>query len=89
MVQYNCERCGKQFEHHGDYIKHLDRKVPCNGGENAPTLIELKERLQKLENMAQNGAIDNSNNTENTEKEEIFYGYSKQMAKEGSFRRSF
>ena len=50
MVTYSCERCGKTFDHRGDYGKHLDRKVPCNGGENAPTLLELKDRLQKLEN---------------------------------------
>lgn len=49
MVQYECERCAKKFEHRGDYCRHLDRKTPCNGGENAPTLLELKERLAKLE----------------------------------------
>jgi DNA (cytosine-5)-methyltransferase 1 len=29
MVNYTCEKCGKEFTQKGQYTKHLDRKTPC------------------------------------------------------------
>jgi site-specific DNA-methyltransferase (adenine-specific) len=29
MVKYICEKCGKEFQQKGNYIKHLERKYPC------------------------------------------------------------
>lgn len=29
-VQYTCEKCGKSFNHYGNYTRHVNRKTPCN-----------------------------------------------------------
>jgi ABC-type multidrug transport system fused ATPase/permease subunit len=29
MVNYSCEKCGKQFSQKGHYNKHLNKKLPC------------------------------------------------------------
>ena len=30
MVEYSCEKCGKTFKQKGHYMKHLQRKTPCD-----------------------------------------------------------
>lgn len=30
MVLYNCNKCNKQFDHLGNYKKHIIKKKPCN-----------------------------------------------------------
>ena len=30
MKVYICEKCGKEYTHKGNYMKHLKRKTPCN-----------------------------------------------------------
>jgi uncharacterized C2H2 Zn-finger protein len=30
MVLYTCNKCGKTYDHKGGYIKHLNRKLPCD-----------------------------------------------------------
>ena len=30
MVIYSCEKCGKTFKQKGHYMKHLQRKTPCD-----------------------------------------------------------
>jgi restriction endonuclease S subunit/uncharacterized C2H2 Zn-finger protein len=62
MVKYDCERCAKSFDHKNDYAKHLNKKKPCNGDDNAPTLEILKQRLADLEN-----TISAMNTTKNPE----------------------
>ena len=29
MVNYSCEKCGKEFSLKGHYTKHLNKKNPC------------------------------------------------------------
>ena len=29
MVNYSCEKCGKEFSQKGNYTKHLNKKIPC------------------------------------------------------------
>ena len=47
MVKYSCERCGKEFKQKGHYMKHLQRKTPCD---NIKDTIEskLEAKLDKL-----------------------------------------
>ena len=42
MVNYSCEKCGKEFSQKGHYTKHLNRKNPC--------IVEskVKEMLDKV-----------------------------------------
>ena len=59
MVNYSCEKCGKEFSQRGHYTKHLNKKNPC--------IIEsqVKEMLDKVieENVNNN---DNKNNSKYT-----------------------
>lgn len=59
MVNYSCEKCGKEFSQKGHYTKHLNKKNPC--------IIEsqVKEMLDKVieENVNNN---DNKNNSKYT-----------------------
>ena len=29
MVSYECNRCGKLFNQKVDYMRHINRKIPC------------------------------------------------------------
>jgi len=29
MVEYNCDKCGKKFDHKGNYKRHLIKQKPC------------------------------------------------------------
>ena len=42
MVNYSCEKCGKEFSQKGHYTKHLNKKNPC--------IVEskVKEMLNKV-----------------------------------------
>ena len=55
MVNYICEKCGKTFKQKGHYMKHLQRKTPCdNINEKIQNIVEkkvdelVKEKLQDL-----------------------------------------
>jgi len=39
MVNYSCEKCGKTFKQKGHYMKHLQRKTPCDN---------IKEKIEKV-----------------------------------------
>ena len=58
MVNYSCEKCGKEFSQKGYYTKHLNKKNPC--------VVEskLKEVLDKVINEKLEN-IKLSNNLEN------------------------
>ena len=38
MVSYKCRRCGKLFEHRGDYKRHTTRRYPCKKSSPKPKL---------------------------------------------------
>ena len=40
MVNYCCEKCGKEFKQKGNFTKHLNRKIPC--------VIENKTKNAKI-----------------------------------------
>jgi DNA (cytosine-5)-methyltransferase 1 len=55
MVNYSCEKCGKTFKQKGHYMKHLQRKTPCdNIKDKIENIVEkkvdelVKETLQDL-----------------------------------------
>lgn len=55
MVNYSCEKCGKTFKQKGHYMKHLQRKTPCdNIKDKIENIVEkkvdeiVKEKLQDL-----------------------------------------
>lgn len=59
MVVYSCERCGKTFKQKGHYMKHLQRKTPCdNMNATLDSIVEkkldevVKEKLQELTDKA-------------------------------------
>jgi len=59
MVNYSCEKCGKEFSQKGHYTKHLNRKNPC--------VVEskVKEMLDKVVEEKLNNLTKNNNNNEN------------------------
>ena len=83
MVNYSCEKCGKTFKQRGHYMKHLQRKTPCdNIKDKIENIVEKKvEELvkEKLQDLVEKGDIEIKNknlisnnqnsNTENTEME--------------------
>ena len=66
MVKYSCERCGKSFKQKGHYMKHLQRKTPCdNIKDTIEQLVEKKvdELVQeKLQDLVGKGAIELKHN---------------------------
>lgn len=83
MVNYSCEKCGKTFKQKGHYMKHLQRKTPCdNIKDKIENIVEKKvDELvkEKLQDLVEKGDIEIKNkslissnqnsNTENTEME--------------------
>ena len=54
MVEYECEQCNKKFGHKGDFIRHVNRKKPCNNQlqnsaqlQNSPQLLHEDNILEK------------------------------------------
>jgi len=65
MVNYSCDKCGKTFKQKGHYMKHLQRKTPCdNIKDKIETLIENKVD-EKIHDLVQNGDIEIKNKTIN------------------------
>ena len=83
MVIYSCEKCGKTFKQKGHYMKHLQRKTPCdNIKDKIENIVEKKvdELVKiKLQDLVEKGDIEIKNknlisnnqnsNIENTEME--------------------
>ena len=65
MVNYSCEKCGKTFKQKGHYMKHLQRKTPCdNIKDKIEQIVEKKvdELVQeKLQDLLENGDIEIKN----------------------------
>jgi len=70
MVNYSCEKCGKTFKQKGHYMKHLQRKTPCdNIKDKIETLIENKVEgivQEKIHELVQNGEIEIKNTNLNS-----------------------
>ncbi len=78
MVIYNCEKCGKTFKQKGHYMKHLQRKTPCdNIKDKIEDIVEKKvDELvkEKLQDLVDKGEIEIKNtnlisNNQNSSKE--------------------
>ena len=50
MVNYSCEKCGKEFSQKGHYTKHLNKKNPCVVESKLKEMLD-KSIEEKLENM--------------------------------------
>ena len=65
MVNYSCEKCGKTFKQKGHYMKHLQRKNPCdNIKDKIEQIVEKKvdELVQeKLQDLVEKGDIEIKN----------------------------
>tara|TARA_Y100001935_G_scaffold255540_1_gene269305 strand:+ start:2403 stop:3563 length:1161 start_codon:yes stop_codon:yes gene_type:complete len=62
MVNYSCEKCGKEFSQKGHYTKHLNKKNPC--------VVEskVKEMLDKVVEEKLNNLTKNNNENKNNSK---------------------
>ena len=63
MVNYSCEKCGKEFSQKGHYTKHLNKKNPCVVESKVKEMLD-KVVEEKLNNLTKNNN-DNENNNEN------------------------
>ena len=65
MVIYSCEKCGKTFKQKGHYMKHLQRKTPCdNIKDKIENIVEKKvDKLvkEKLQDLVDKGEIEIKN----------------------------
>ena len=89
MVIYSCEKCGKTFKQKGHYMKHLQRKTPCdNIKDKIENIVEKKvDELvkEKLQDLVDKGEIEIKNtnlisnnqnsNIENTTNKKMDYQY--------------
>ena len=103
MVIYSCDKCGKTFKQKGHYMKHLQRKKPCdNIKDKIEKIIENKvDELVKgkildlvekgdIEIKNKNFTTDNQNsNTENTEMDNQKINMIDLFAGTGAFSRAF
>ena len=48
MVTYTCPHCGKLFDHHGNYLGHLNKKNPCVSMEEGTIYVINSDRYQCL-----------------------------------------
>jgi site-specific DNA-methyltransferase (adenine-specific) len=51
MVNYSCEKCGKEFTQKGHYTKHLNKKNPCVVESKVKKILDkvLEEKLNKID----------------------------------------
>ena len=65
MVIYSCEKCGKTFKQKGHYMKHLQKKTPCdNIKDKIENIVEKKvDELvkEKLQDLVEKGDIEIKN----------------------------
>ena len=71
MVNYTCEKCNKEYDHKGSYLKHLQRKLPCDSKEK----IKFPKKSSKsvIQKMAENNNNNNNNNNNYDSDRESFY----------------
>lgn len=65
MVIYSCDKCGKTFKQKGHYMKHLQRKTPCdNIKDKIEKIVEKKVEeviKEKIDEMVEKGEIEIKN----------------------------
>ena len=65
MVNYSCEKCGKTFKQKGHYMKHLQRKTPCDNIKDKIENIVVKKVdelvKEKLQDLVEKGDIEIKN----------------------------
>ena len=67
MVNYSCEKCGKEFSQKGHYTKHLNKKNPCVVESKVKEMLDkvVEEKLNNLTKNNNNNDNDNDNDNEN------------------------
>ena len=62
MVNYSCEKCGKEFNQKGHYTKHLNKKNPCVVESKVKEILNkvVEEKFNKM--VSNNITINTSNN---------------------------
>ena len=67
MVNYSCEKCGKEFSQKGHYTKHLNKKNPCVVESKVKEMLDkvVEEKLNNLTKNNNNNDNDNENNNDN------------------------
>tara|TARA_R110002073_G_scaffold461_3_gene4038 strand:- start:1449 stop:2438 length:990 start_codon:yes stop_codon:yes gene_type:complete len=78
MVNYSCEKCGKEFSQKGHYTKHLNKKNPCVVESKVKEMIDkvVEEKLNKEEQnledlVANNTLLDEEKNHKYTNQDNI------------------
>ena len=46
MKEYICDECGKHFNHHGNYLAHMNKKKNCIKRINSFTIIPSNNRIE-------------------------------------------
>ena len=73
MVNYSCEKCGKQFSQKGHYNKHMNKKLPCVNETKLKEIIGVvvNEKLNEINNKKENFDLFISKDLEETINTEI------------------
>ena len=64
MVNYSCEKCGKEFSQKGHYTKHLNKKNPCVVESKVKEILDkvVEEKLKELNKQVNKNTIVEMNN---------------------------
>ena len=92
MVNYSCERCGKEFSQKSHYDSHKKRKTPCkNNADKIKELVDkaVEEKIKELKEILNVNLVNECNkNTMNTEPPKVIK-YIDLFCGMGSFHYSF
>ena len=77
MVNYSCEKCGKEFSQKGHYTKHLNKKNPCVVESKVKEMLDkvVEEKLNNLTKNNNNNDNDNDNENNNDNKNNSKYTF--------------
>ena len=93
MVNYSCEKCGKEFSQKGHYTKHLNKKNPCVVESKVKEMLDkvVEEKLNNLNNKKSIGENDkvNTDTIQSPENQRKKVKYIDLFCGMGSFHYSF
>ena len=71
MVEHECGVCGKKFNHKTNYQRHINRKFPCNEGNNVLKSINNPSKSENDPNKSENDPEKSENNPEKSKFENV------------------